>query len=103
MLRLNLPTSKLRGQCYDGCSTMSGTRSGLAKQVQDEESRAIYTHCYIYSLNLAASVSISKSKFMKSSLETTYEITKLIKLSPRRDAIFKELQADNTVSSGLWC
>ena len=37
---------------------------------------------------------------MKSSLETTHEITKLIKLSPRRDAIFKELQADNTLSSG---
>ena len=37
---------------------------------------------------------------MKSSLETTHEITKRIKLSPRRDAIFKELQADNTLSSG---
>ena len=26
MLRLNLSMSNLRGQCYDGCSTMSGTR-----------------------------------------------------------------------------
>ena len=24
MLRLNLAITKLRGQCYDGCSTMSG-------------------------------------------------------------------------------
>ena len=99
MLRLNLPTSKLRGQCYDGCSTMSGIRSGLAKRVQDEESRAVYTHCYSHSLNLAASDSIRKLKFMKSSLETTHEITKLIKLSPRRDAIFQELQADNALFS----
>ena len=99
MLLLNLPISKLRGQCYDGCSTMSDIRSGLAKRVQDEESRAVYTHCYSHSLNLAASDLISKSKFMKSSLETTHEITKLIKLSPRCDAIFKELQADNTLSS----
>ena len=99
MLRLNLPTSKLRGQCYNGCSTMSGIQSGLAKRVQDEESRAVYTHCYSHSLNLAASDSVRKSKFMKSALETTHEITKLIKLSPRRDAIFQELQADTSLSS----
>ena len=91
MLRLNLSTDKLRGQCYDG-------RSGLAKRVQDEESRAVYTHCYSHSLNLAASDSISKSKLMKSALETTHEITKLIKLSPRRDAIFQKLQADSLSS-----
>lgn len=99
LLRLNLPTSKLRGQCYDGCSTMSGVRSGLAKRVQDVEARAVYTHCYSHSLNLAASDSISKSKFMKAALETTHEITKLIKLSPRRDAIFQEQQAESSSSS----
>ena len=36
---------------------------------------------------------------MKSALETTHEITKLIKLSPRRDAIFQELQAEHNLSS----
>ena len=99
MLRLNLSTDKLRGQCYDGCSTMSVIRSGLAKRVQDEESRAVYTHCYSHSLNLAASDSIRKSKLMKSALETTHEITKFINLSPRCDAIFQKLQADNSLSS----
>ena len=109
MLRLNLPLNKLRGQCYDGCSTMSGIRSGLAKRVQDEESRAVYTHCYSHSLNLAASDTIKKSKVMKSALETTHEITKLIKLSPRRDAIFHQLQvetdqsADTNISIKLLC
>ena len=95
MLRLNLPLNKLRGQCYDGCSTMSGIRSGLAKRVQDEESRAVYTHCYSHSLNLAASDAIKKSKVMKSALETT----KLIKLSPRRDAIFHQLQVETDQSA----
>ena len=78
---------------------MSGSRSGLAKRVQDVGPRAVYTHCYSHSLNLAASDSISKSKFMESALETTHEITKLIKLSPRRDAIFQELQAEHNLSS----
>lgn len=99
MLRFNLPLSKLRGQCYDGCSTMSGIRSGVAKRVQDEESRAVFTHCYSHSLNLAASDSVKKSQFMKSALETTHEITKLIKKSPRRNEIFKELKAESDHSS----
>ena len=45
LVRLNLPFSKIRGQCYDGCSTMSGSRSGIAKRVKDEEPCAV-----IYSL-----------------------------------------------------
>ena len=44
MLRFNLSMCKLCGQCYDGCSTMSGTRSGVAKRIMDEEPRAVYTH-----------------------------------------------------------
>ena len=31
MIRSNLSMEKLRGQCYDGCSTMSGIRTGVAK------------------------------------------------------------------------
>ena len=34
---------------------MKGPRSGVAKQLLDEEPRAIYTHCYGHSLNLAIS------------------------------------------------
>lgn len=43
MFRMNLPLHKLGGQWYDGCSTMSGLRSGAAKRVQDEEPRAVFT------------------------------------------------------------
>ena len=96
MLRFNLPLSKLRGQCYDGCS---GIRSGVAKRVQDEESRAVFTHCYSHSLNLAASDSIKNSELVKLALETTHEITKWIKKSPRRDGIFKELKAESDLYS----
>ena len=30
--RLNLSISKVRGQCYDGASAMSGARSGVARE-----------------------------------------------------------------------
>ena len=51
---LNLSFEKLRGQCYDGVSVMSGTKSAAAKQIHDIEPRAVFTHCYGHSLNLAA-------------------------------------------------
>jgi len=60
MIRLNLSMEKLCGQCYDGCSTMSGTRTGVAKRISDEEARAVFTHCYGHSLNLAASDTVNK-------------------------------------------
>ena len=91
-IRMNLSISRLRGQCYNGASTMSGAKSGIAKQICDLEPRAVFTHCYGHSLNLAASDSIKNSKLMKNALGTTHEITKLIKYSPRRDAIFLRLK-----------
>ncbi len=45
-------------------------------------------------LNLAAGDTIKKSEVMKDALETTHEITKLIKYSPRREAIFKAHKED---------
>ena len=32
---------------------MTGVRNGVAKQLTDEESQAIFTHCYGHALNLA--------------------------------------------------
>lgn len=33
-VRLNLSFDRLRGQCYDGASSMAGSRSGVAKRVR---------------------------------------------------------------------
>ena len=52
--RLNWSFSKLRGQCYNGASSMSGAKSGVAKRISEGEPRAVYTHCYGHSINLAA-------------------------------------------------
>ena len=92
LTQLNLSIKKLRGQCYDGASAMSGPRSGVAKQIRDLESRAVYTHCYGHSLNLACMDTIKSSKVMQEALDITAEITKLVKLSPRRGTIFQRLK-----------
>ena len=74
--------------------TMRGARNGVAKQLSDEESRAVYTHFYGHSLNLAES--IKNSKTMKDALDVTYEVSKLIKFSPKRDVMFEKLK-DNII------
>ena len=48
LLRMHLKLNKCRGQCYDGCSTMSGSKSEVAVQIKSEEERALYTHCYAH-------------------------------------------------------
>ena len=87
-----MPMTKVRGLCYDGASNMSGVRNGVATQIQEEEPRAIYTHCYGHSLNLAASDTVRQCKVIKAALETTFEITKLVKYSPRREQLFNEIK-----------
>jgi len=54
---------------------MSGTKSGVAKQICDIKSRAVFTHCYGNSLNSAASDVLKQSKLMKDALDITHKIT----------------------------
>ncbi len=41
-----------------------------------------------------------RSKLIKFTLDTTYEITKLIKLSPRREALLREIQDQKELLTG---
>jgi len=59
LVRMNLALSRCRGQCYDGAAAMSGARSGVAKQFNDEENRAVFLHCYGH---LAVGESVKNSK-----------------------------------------
>ena len=103
LLRLNLTWEKARGQCYDGASNMSGKQSGLAKRITDEQPKAYFTHCYGHSLNLAACDMIRRSMVMKKALETTQEITKLVKYSPRRENLFKHIKDEIAPTSPGVC
>ncbi len=92
LIRANLSPQKLRGQCYDGASSMSGCKFGVAKRISEIEPRAVFTHCYGHALNLAVSDTLKRSNVMMDALDTTREITKLIKCSPRREAVFQGLK-----------
>ena len=63
-----------------------------ATQLRSEEPRAIYTHCYGHTLNLAAADTVKQNKLLRDALDITNEISKLLKYSPRRDSIFEMLK-----------
>ena len=99
LTRLNISINKVRGQCYDGAAAMSGSRTGVATRILKEEPRAVFTHCYGYALNLACSDMVKKCRLMKDALDVVYEITKLIKFSPRRDAKLQSLKQQVAMES----
>ena len=106
LIHMNLSMGRMRGQCYDGASAMSGLRSGVATRFLEEEGRAIYTHCYGHALNLACSDTNKGCKVMRDTLDIAKEILQLIKKSPRRDAIFqhhKEEMAASTLGLRILC
>lgn len=52
-VRLMGGTTKLRGQCYDGASNMSGRLSGVQARIREVQPKALYVHCTNHSLDLA--------------------------------------------------
>ena len=84
LMRMNLSTSRMRGQCYDGCSTMTGAKKGVVKSMMEEAPRSIFVHCYghVLHVNLAASDAVKANTVLRNALDITHEITKLVKLSP---------------------
>ena len=51
---LGLSLSSLRGQGYDGASTMSGAKTGVQARIRECQPKALYTHCASHSFNLAS-------------------------------------------------
>ena len=98
LLRMHLKLNKCRGQCYDGCSTMYGSKSGVAVQIKSKEERVLCTHCYACSMNLAVGDTMKVCPVLKDTIDNTYELTKLVKMSPKRDAKLHSIQAKNKSS-----
>ena len=86
VLRLVLDPERLRGQCYDGCSTMMGKKSGVATTLKNELNRnTLAIHCHAHALNLVCEDSIKNCRLMQNALGTSFGISKLVKTSPKRE------------------
>lgn len=92
----------LSGQCYDGASAMSGKRAGLKTLLQNDNPKAVYVHCYAHTLNLAMNDVFKIEGRLESTLSVCNEICKLVKNSPKRDALLKMFkEEDMDTSPGL--
>ena len=97
---MHFKLNKCRRQCCDGCSTMSGSKSGIIIQTKSEEEHALYTHHYAHSINLAVRDTKKVCPVLKDAIYNIYELTKLVKMFPKRDAKRHSIQAENNIT--LW-
>lgn len=88
----SLSLSKLRGQCYDGASNVSGNISGLQTRIREEESRALFVHCNAHNVNLAVQDGIEKVLPARKFIGTIKDLINFVRDSPKRISQFKELQ-----------
>lgn len=88
------------GQCYDGAASMQGARNGLKTRVLKENAKAIYIHCFGHSLNLSVQDTIKTIPQMRDLLDTAYEITKLVKKSPKRETLLTRIKDEMSSSTG---
>ena len=97
LLRMNLKMSQCRGQCYDGASNMIGSKNGVAARLLADEPHALLTHCYGHALNLAVADAIKQYKVCRDALDIAFEVSKLIRFSPKRNAAFNRIKVENPV------
>ena len=85
LIRCSLPINQCRGQAYDGASNMSG----INNEVQAPEAKqALYVHCLAHSLSLCLKDVTNTCEVIRDVLYFMYELTQLIKMSPKRLTLF---------------
>ena len=89
LLSSNLSLKKLRGQSYDGAANMSGSKNGVATQMQELAPNAAYIWCNCHLTSLASGDCIKNCVPLRDAMANSSEICKLIKFSPHREALFE--------------
>ena len=97
--RCSLPIVMCRCQAYDGASNMSGVRNGVQAQVKREADRALYVHCFAYSLNLCVQEVSKGIELIRNVMDFIYQLVQLIKLSTKRTTIFSRFKKEISLSN----
>ncbi|KYN09339.1 Zinc finger MYM-type protein 1, partial [Trachymyrmex cornetzi] len=101
--RYDLDFEKLRGQCYDGATNMSGQLTGLQTRIRELEPRALFVHCNAHNLSLVVQDGIENVLPIKNFVGIVRELINFIRDSPRRLSTFKNLQSDNSPDLSPFC
>uniref|UniRef100_A0A1X7UA98 TTF-type domain-containing protein n=2 Tax=Amphimedon queenslandica TaxID=400682 RepID=A0A1X7UA98_AMPQE len=95
---LGLSLSDLRGQGYDGASTMSGAKNGVQAKLKEIQPKAVYTHCSGHALNLSI-VSSCSIPLIRNCVDAMKSFTIWVKYSPKREGLLKAIAAEKTHST----
>lgn len=88
-----IQANKMRGQGYDGASTMSGKKNGVQQRMRVQCSpKALYVHCRAHILQLALVESSVKVPKVKTVISTMMAIWKTFHFSPKKAARLQEIQ-----------
>ncbi|XP_011404168.1 PREDICTED: zinc finger MYM-type protein 1-like [Amphimedon queenslandica] len=87
---LGLLLNDLRGQGYDGESTMSREKGGVQKLIKEKQLKVLYTHCAGHSINLVIASSCS-IPIVGNCIDVIKGITLYIKYSPTREGLLKAI------------
>ena len=100
LIRCSLPITQCRGQAFDGASNMSGIKNGVQALFKKETDKALYVHCLAHSLNLCLKDVAKTCNLMRDIMNFIFELTQLIKMSPKRLTLFETLRKEVTISTG---
>ena len=78
----------VRGQGYDGASSMAGQRAGAAARFEVEAPDAHYYHCAMHCLNLSAAKAITVQS-IKQAQDVIKDITSCFRSSAKRTDLLK--------------
>ena len=71
---------------------MTAIQNGVATIIKRDKSNCLFTHYYCYALNLAVTGTVKNVHLLKETLGDAYELIKLIKYSPKKQAALKSIQ-----------
>ena len=87
---LGLSVDNLRGQGYDGASTMSGKNAGVQALIRQKQPKALYTHCAGNSLNLVIAT-FCGVPIIRNCIDSVKAMTLLVKASPKREGLLRAI------------
>lgn len=88
--RLRLPIENIRGQGYDGASSMSSEKNGVHGHIKRLSPLATYMHCSAHCLNLVI-VHACKLVGVRNMLDKLKETCMFFNYSPKREALLKNV------------
>ena len=100
LIRCSLPMKQCCGQAYDGAANMSDTRNGVQALFKRESPHTLYVHCLAHSLNLCVKEVTRACDIIRDTMSFVYELTQLIKMSPKRLSLFDSLRKEITFNTG---